>query len=158
MVQDPDNPRKRIYKVFDRIEDIRQEEEGTGHQILATGKVAANKAVRAAVESSLTTKASSSTGGDMDLWGGLGLGEKQPKKTPKPKKEKTPEELEKKAFDTDLQKSLGFQASTLSVMRSYKNGQCICCLLPRHVLKSNLCSAQDPIIGCESPDYCRKAE
>ena len=74
MVQDPDNPRKRIYKVFDRIEDIRQEEEGTGHQILATGKVAANKAVRAAVESSLTTKASSSNGGGYGSLGRFGFG------------------------------------------------------------------------------------
>ncbi len=163
-MQDPDNPKKRIYKVFDRIEDVRQEEECTGHQIYGSAKVAGNKAVRAAVESSLTTKASSSTGGDMDLWGGLGAVEKPSRpKNPKPKKEKTPEEIEKKAFDTDLMKSLGFHTSTFSVIQchfmfSIKNRQCIRCFLPHDVLKSNLCSDQDPSIGCESQDYCSQDE
>ena len=107
--QDPDNPKKRIYKVFDKIEDVRIDEESTGHQVLGPAKVAPNKAVRASLESGLTAKAASSSGGDMDLWGGLGFMEK-PKKNPntRPKKEKTPEELEKKQFDTDLAKILGF--------------------------------------------------
>lgn len=107
--QDPDNPKKRIYKVFDKIEDVRIDEESTGHQVLGSAKVAPNKAVRASLESGLTAKAASSSGGDMDLWGGLGFMEK-PKKNPntRPKKEKTPEELEKKQFDTDLAKILGF--------------------------------------------------
>lgn len=79
--------------------------------MLGSAKVAANKAVRASLESGLTTKAASSSGGDMDLWGGLGFMEKQSKRpNNKPKKEKTPEELAKKQFDTDLAKILGFNA------------------------------------------------
>ena len=45
-VQDPDNPRKRIYKVFDKIEDVRQEEEIHGHEIKGTARIPKNKAVR----------------------------------------------------------------------------------------------------------------
>ena len=107
--QDPENERKRIYKVFDKIEDVRQDEETTGHQILGSAKVGTNKAIRSAVESALTTKAaSSSSGGDgLDLWAGITIGAEKPKKNPKPKKERSPEEMEKKQFDTELLKILG---------------------------------------------------
>ncbi len=95
--------------MFDKIEDVRIDEEATGHKVLGSATIAPNKAVRAALASGLTTKAASSSAGEMDLWGGVSFLEKQPKpKAPNPKKEKTPEELEKKQFDTDLAKILGF--------------------------------------------------
>lgn len=108
-MQDPENPRKRIYKAFDKIEDVRQEEESHGHSIKGTASVPKNKAVRATIESALTTKAATAGGaGGIDLWGGLEVGKtKNPKTNTKTPKTKTPEEMEKKQFEVDLAKILG---------------------------------------------------
>lgn len=106
-VQDPDNPRKRIYKVFDKIEDVRQDEECTGHSIKGTASVKPNKAVRATLESAITTKAATWGDGLMDLVSATGPGKPKPKPNTKNKREKTPEEIEKKQFEVDLAKILG---------------------------------------------------
>lgn len=102
--------------MFDKIEDVRVDEESTGHQILGAVKVSTNKAVRSAVESAMTTKASSSGGeSGLDLWGGLNGVEKPSKpKNPKQKKERSPEEMEKKLFDAELSKILGLVKSGLT--------------------------------------------
>ena len=116
-MQDPTNEAKRIYKVFDSIEDTREEEEVTGSALKGRAKVAANKAVRSTVEAALTTKAASSKSGadGLDLFGGLdAMPEQKSKKNkknpaPKVKKEVTPEEKAKKNFNTDLTKLLDFK-------------------------------------------------
>lgn len=99
---------KRIYKVFDKIEDVRQEESTTGHETRAEANIRDNQALRSAVAEGLTASAASSTGDPMNLWGGLMINDK-PKKTPKPKEKKqlSPEEQEKKDFDVDVAKTLG---------------------------------------------------
>ena len=94
--------------MFDKIEDIRQEESTTGHETRAEANVHDNQAVRAAVAEGLTASAASSTGDPMNLWGGLMVNEKEKKKRePKEKQKLSPAEQEKKDFDTDVAKTLG---------------------------------------------------
>ena len=112
-MQDPENPAMRIYKVFQSIEDTREQENVTGTSVRGTAKVSGNKAVRSSLESHITTKAAAagSSGDGLDLFGGLNLGAEPPKsvtknKKAKVKKEVTPEEKERKDFEKDLAQPL----------------------------------------------------
>lgn len=54
--QDKDNPRKRLYKVFDRVEDVRGHETSYGSTLSGTARVQQNNAVRQALANSCLEK------------------------------------------------------------------------------------------------------
>ena len=84
------------------------EESTAGHEIRAEATIHDNQAVRAAVAEGLTASAASSSGDNMELWGGLLTNDKEKKpRVPKEKKKLSPEEQEKKDFETDVAKILG---------------------------------------------------
>ena len=112
-MQDPENPAMRIYKVFQSIEDTREQENVTGTSVRGTAKVSGNKAFRSTLEAHITTKAAAASAGDgLDLFGGLTQGAEQKpttknkNKKAKVKKEVTPEEKERKEFEKDLAQPL----------------------------------------------------
>jgi len=55
--QDPNNPRKRIYRVFQCIEDVAGSETETGHALKGSAKVSTNRAIRDSLGTVLTQKA-----------------------------------------------------------------------------------------------------
>lgn len=108
--QDPTNPRKRIYKVFDKIEESASDQAATGFGLHGRSKVADNKAQRQALADALTTKAASTLKPlSLDGLFGAAAPSKKDTKTRNKKvpKELTPEEKQKKDFDADMKQSLG---------------------------------------------------
>ena len=105
--QDPQNEKKRLYKVFDRIDDSRSHETAVGSGLHGVAKVPGNKAYRTAMASALTNKASGLANGLGDLFGApAGQQEKKEKKAKKEKKELTREEEMQKNFDKNLTQCL----------------------------------------------------
>ena len=106
--QDRDNPRKRLYKVFDQVEDVRGHETAYGSNLSGTARVQQNKAVRQALSNSLAGKMANQPNG-MDELFGAPLTTPTPKATAKKKgkKELTPEEKEKKDLEKEIQRILG---------------------------------------------------
>lgn len=101
--QDPSNARKRIYKVFDRIEDTRSEETIYGSGLSGSARVPQNKAHRFSVSSTIQTKLAGTPASFNDLFGA------PPQEKPKEKRPKKPlskEEQAKKDFEKDMQQTL----------------------------------------------------
>ena len=105
--QDKDNPRKRLYKVFDRVEDVRRHETAYGSTLSGTARVQQNKAVRQALSNSLSGKMANQPT-DMDDLFGAPVKHPAPKATNKKKgkKELTPDQQEKKDLEKELQRIL----------------------------------------------------
>ena len=55
-LQDPANERKRIYRVFHSIEDVKSSVEETGHSLTGKAKVSGNKAIREGLGAVITKK------------------------------------------------------------------------------------------------------
>ena len=103
--QDPSNPRKRIYKVFDRIEDTRSDETIQGTGLSGSARVPQNKAHRFNVSSVIQTKLANTAPSLNDLFGAPANGPPE-KKEKKQKKALSEEEQAKKDFDKDMQQTL----------------------------------------------------
>lgn len=112
--QDPENPRKRCYKVFKCIEDTRSDEISVGMGIHGSSEVGDNKAERQAIADHMNAKmAVAASVGLEGLWPSGG----SQKRTPKAKVPKTltQEEQEKKGFDRDLEQNLVSHVFSVSI-------------------------------------------
>ena len=136
--QDPENPRKRIYRVFDKIDESASDQAATGFGLHGRSQVADNKAQRQAFADALTTKAAS-TMGSSSLGGLFGGAEPSKRKDPKGRnkkvpKELTPEEKSKKDFDADMKQSLGSILGTVLTESYYRIALHVClrtyCIAP----------------------------
>ena len=65
-MKDPNNPRKRIYRVFDKIETSKTEDDIIANKVKASGRVDDNKALRASTVAALTKKVSAGGGNSLD--------------------------------------------------------------------------------------------
>lgn len=120
--KDPDNPRKRIYAVFDKIENVNSEEKILGTETRGSSDVPENKAARASMAAALNEKVSGAfhssdalgnmfkhlrTGGQGADGKAVPKGkDRKPKPKPKPKL-LTPEQQQQRDFDKSLDKPLG---------------------------------------------------
>ena len=108
--QDPENPRKRLYKVFDRIEESRSDQCSVGSGVHGHANISENKAHRQAISDVITTKMSTSgASSKLDvLFGGQTSEQQKNKKAKQPKAPKvlSPEEQKKKDFDRSMSQSL----------------------------------------------------
>lgn len=108
--QDPQNPRKRIYRVFSCIEDTTGTETETGHALRGSAKVSNNKAIRDSLATVLTNKAAMQTRDPMmqqlAIEDGNVEGVPKKRKTTKPPKECTEEQKKQKEFDSSMKKIL----------------------------------------------------
>ena len=106
VLQDPANARKRIYKVFDSIEDARGTNEETGHALRGVASVSSNKAIRQSLGSVISNKQAAALE-DIDCPKDQGgapntSGEKKGKA----KKEQTEEQKQQKEVDKGMSSNL----------------------------------------------------
>ena len=92
--------------MFDRIEDTRADETKTGIGLTGQARIPGNKAHRFNVVSALQTKMASTPSSNTELFGAPKGGNTTERKTPKVKKELTPEEQAKKDFEKEMQQTL----------------------------------------------------
>ena len=108
--QDPENPRKRLYKVFGRIEESRSDQCSVGSGVHGHADISDNKAHRQAISDVITTKMSTSgVASSLDvLFSGQTSEQQKNKKAKQPKAPKvlSPEEQKKKDFDRSMTQSL----------------------------------------------------
>ena len=114
--QDPQNPRKRIYKVFSCIKDSRTEETSMGTGVVGKSRVPNNKAHRDALLGAVTTKVSSVPADFSDLFGAPK--DEKPKTKKEPKK-LSAEEQEKKDFEKEMQMNLVSKSLFISIDRMF---------------------------------------
>ena len=111
VVQDPQNPKKRIYRVFSHIEDSSGTKSETGNAIKGAANVSTNKAMRDSVATVLTNKAAVFAKDPMSMH--LAIKDQQyddtsgrePKQRKTQKKVPTAEEKKQKDFDASMRKN-----------------------------------------------------
>ena len=116
-LKDPENPRKRIYAVFDKVQHVSSNERTLGTETRGSADVADNKAVRTSMAAALNEKVSatfsSTSDGLGDLFKHLGANSGGPvpkaksKAKAKNKKVLTQDEQNRRDFDKSLEKPLG---------------------------------------------------
>lgn len=109
LCQDPTNPRKRLYRVFQAIEDSTCSETAIGSAVTARGKVPKNKAIRETMSAQILSKVSS-----MDVMAGSSgpAAKAKAKAKSRGQKEKTEEQKARMKFDKDLAQSFGCNPQT----------------------------------------------
>jgi len=152
--QDPQNPRKRIYRVFSCIEDTTGTETETGHALRGSAKVSNNKAIRDSLATVLTNKAAMQTRDPMmqqlAIEDGNVEGVPKKRKTTKPPKECTEEQKKQKEFDSSMKKIL-FYITVRIVYRRFFHSM----MAPPHIYiyfcpPSICCKCKDPTSGHQS--------
>lgn len=111
-MQDPGNERKRIYRVFHSIEDVKSSVEETGHCLKGKAHVSENKAIRDGLGAVITKKQALHANDPLQMQPAIEYGSpegEQPNKRRRKaltKKEKTPEELRREEQQKQLDQTI----------------------------------------------------
>lgn len=110
-MQDPTNERKRIYRVFHSIEDVKASVEETGHCLKGEAQVSGNKAIRDGLGAVITKKQALRSQDPLQMQlaieDGSPEGEVQENKRPRrTAKEKTPDEKREQELQKQLDQTI----------------------------------------------------